>query len=91
MLPMLAFGQVLYVKPLRFQLAVTRALGMPAIGTYLGHHAPATDLAVARHIEASGSSWVQREDILDWLTGVRMEDGLFPGKDGSSQFRRRFG
>ena len=76
--PMLAFGQMLYIKPLRIQLAVARARGMPAIGTYLGHHAPATDLAVARHIEASGSSWVQREGLFDRLSGIRMENRLIP-------------
>ena len=59
---------------------------MPAIGAYLGHHAAATDLAVARHIEASGSSWVQREDLLDRLAGIRMENRLVPRKDGGSQF-----
>ena len=64
---------------------------MPAIGTYLGHHAPATDLAVARHIEARGSSWVQREGLFDWLTSIRMENRLIPSQDGSGQLGRRLG
>lgn len=64
---------------------------MPAIGTYLGHHAPATDLAITRHVEASGSSWVKREDLFDRFSGIRMEDRLIPSQDGSSQLGRRLG
>jgi len=64
---------------------------VPAIGTYLGHHAAATDLAVARHIEASCGRWVQREDLFDPLSGIRMEDRLVPSQDGSGQLGRRLG
>ena len=59
---------------------------MPAIGAHLGHHAAATDLAVARHVEAGGCSGVQREDLFDRLAGIRMENRLVPSQDGGSQF-----
>ena len=83
---MLAFGQVLYIKPLRIQLPVARALSVPAIGAHLGHHAAATDLAVARYVKASCGRGVQREDLFDRFAGIRMEDRLVPRKDGCSQF-----